>query len=100
MPQLEFTYAYTVDNHYANEWNGGEKNNYDGLADKIWSKQNCFCCGNRDFHPFSGSPLFERALAAAYDDLHNPVSVGIKRLLSPHLIHYVMFLLFLYGLIF
>lgn len=47
-----------------------------------------------DFHSFRVSSLFERALVAAFDDLQILVSVGIKRSLSPHLIHYVMFLLF------
>lgn len=47
-----------------------------------------------DFHSFRVSSLFERALIAAFDDLQILVSVGIKRSLSPHLIHYVMFLLF------
>lgn len=47
-----------------------------------------------DFHSFRVSSLCERALVAAFDDLQILVSVGIKRSLSPHLIHYVMFLLF------
>lgn len=47
-----------------------------------------------DFHSFRVSSLFERAVIAAFDDLQILVSVGIKRSLSSHLIHYVMFLLF------